>query len=1428
MGIPKFFRFMSERYPLISQLVEEKRIPEFDNLYLDMNGIIHNCSHPNDADAHFRMSEADMFLAIFSYIEHIFAKIKPQKLFFLAIDGVAPRAKMNQQRSRRFRTAQEAKELREKAEKRGEELPEEEAFDSNCITPGTPFMARLSAQLKYFLAKKVTEDALWRDVEIVLSGHDVPGEGEHKIMEYIRLAKAQPDYNKNVRHCMYGLDADLIMLGLLTHDPHFALLREEVNFGPSKKRKGSLETQNFFLLHLSLFREYLDLEFQDLKSALPFEFSLERIIDDFILLNIFVGNDFLPHLPGLHINEGALDTLFRIYMRILPKAGGYINEDGVLKTGRLAMILSELTIVERDLFEEQYGDISWSKQKANKAKKHSGKGGAKVTMTAGQRLMFEKVKVFLKALQIEPKSAPREMFLKSTAKQNDQIFLQRLAGDLGLDINFDEYDPEADAPAISIARKALFDDEDEDEEIDPEAMAAVDRVIKRYEEASQNNDDDDELDDEEEEMQRKLAKRIDDWKRDYYRQKLGIDYNNDEQMKKLTYRYIEGLQWVLHYYYDGVASWGWFYDYHYAPMISDLKGLEDMKFDFELGKPFRPFDQLMGVLPSLSNQHIPPAFRDLMTDPNSPIIDFYPTHFEADFNGKKQSWEAVVKIPFIDEKRLLTALDKRQPLLSAEEKSRNGFGESVRLKYSESKDEFYGSSLPGIFPDIAHCKADVGVFHLPTLDGLHLVKGLCDGVGLGVDALAGFPSIKTLPHYGRLGHHGVNIFQSESRNQSIVINVENTFEDTKTEDIASSYLGNRTFVGWPFLTEGIVMAVSDELFLYEAKVDKKGKREVIKTPHEPSELGEWKRKAARIENQYSKRFGVLIGDVQVILHVRTMLGLKRMEDGSFLKEYEPDMKQEVEQAIQLSVASVTHEDRRYVERAPLPLPAEFPEKSRAFYLGPHAYGSPASIVAISTKQIAIELISLGNQKQENELIQKAVQSRIPENYYPAHVVGKRLGISSLALSKLTSSMLVESDSSRTNIGLNLKFEAKGQKVIGYSRRSANGWEFSDKTVELIRDMNTQFPEIAQALMANRDRDLRSAEDFFGKNASEKMKALKQWIKEKGVRELEAVPLFAEQLDKQSVHAIESLIARINQHNKDKMKRIMLRGVPRSALLKPSHAPYRLTSQKFTLGDRVVYVSNTGNVPLSSRGVVIGISSSVLDIAFDQPFLAGTTLDDRCRPYCGGTVPFATVLNLSQPQFVCKEDPLAPAQNSTSPPQAGAVNGEDAKKANGSVKAPQHPSALQRTLISSANVEAAKKAKSIVNGQARAAAQQQSYRPPSGFRPARPTGPAIGTRGAGLRSLGRDAFVGNGRGNVDANVPFAGVASGQARPRPYAPRNGAVDAALNPHLAALNLGLNGNAQQGRGGGRGGGLGRGTGRPFNQPRGRGRGGFAAADQ
>jgi 5'-3' exoribonuclease 1 len=139
--------------------------------------------------------------------------IKPKKVFFMAVDGVAPRAKMNQQRARRFRAGRDrVKKLKTIAEKTGQTLKEIIAhhFDTNGITPGTTFMANLDEQLKYFINIKLTTDPLWKDVDIHLSGHLTPGEGEHKIMEFIRYTRSQPGYDINTRHCLYGLDADLV------------------------------------------------------------------------------------------------------------------------------------------------------------------------------------------------------------------------------------------------------------------------------------------------------------------------------------------------------------------------------------------------------------------------------------------------------------------------------------------------------------------------------------------------------------------------------------------------------------------------------------------------------------------------------------------------------------------------------------------------------------------------------------------------------------------------------------------------------------------------------------------------------------------------------------------------------------------------------------------------------------------------------------------------------------------------------------------------------------------------------------------------------------------------------------------------------------------------------------------------------------------
>ena len=439
-------------------------------------------------------------------------------------------------------------------------------------------MAKLTRQLKYFINKKVSEDVDWQGVEVVLSGHEVPGEGEHKIMEYIRLAKAQPNYDPNIRHCLYGLDADLIMLGLLSHDPHFCLLREEVSFGRKDQKKSKeLEHQNFYLMHLCIVREYLELEFQELKepSILDFGFDMERVIDDFILMAFFVGNDFLPNLPNLHINEGALALMFKVYKSVIPKAGGYINELGVINMKRLKLLLEELSHVEYRFFESENSDANWfkGKQMAKVDVMEKGKKKGQLSMSTTQKAIFKKVKQYVNSRSDDVLSQQKSLDLDSGLNAGDRKFVEDLADDLRLQWKTVENNAGQRYLRLNFPGKLEGDKDEENEEED--AQIALLRVIKRYDNIKVVDVTPEEV---QEQMDKKYEEKFQSWKDNYYKRKFDWGLDSEEELRKLAENYVQGLQWVLFYYYRGVASWPWFYGHHYSPMISGRDFLLPLTF----------------------------------------------------------------------------------------------------------------------------------------------------------------------------------------------------------------------------------------------------------------------------------------------------------------------------------------------------------------------------------------------------------------------------------------------------------------------------------------------------------------------------------------------------------------------------------------------------------------------------------------------------------------------------------------------------------------------------------------------------------------------------------------------------------------------------------------------------------------------------------
>lgn len=317
MGIPSYFLQIVKKYKNIIKNTTHL-CGTVDHFYADCNGIIYDViRHIPFTNKTVDAYETEVIDAVCIKIQSYIDAFQPKDRVIIAFDGVAPVAKLNQQRERRYKSwltgeLQKRIEKRDTSKKTKSENVETSTFwNTSSITPGTAFMKKLNSHVT---------DHFKSNSKILVSTSDVCGEGEHKMFQYIRDF---PDEHKDKTTIIYGLDADLIMLCLnhLHISERIFLYRETPEF--IKSVDNTLDQAADYYIDIpelaqSIIKYMNGMHYQQDQVSAKIEFQSEKCrIFDYIFICFMLGNDFMPHFPALNIRTGAIDTLLAAYRQTI-------------------------------------------------------------------------------------------------------------------------------------------------------------------------------------------------------------------------------------------------------------------------------------------------------------------------------------------------------------------------------------------------------------------------------------------------------------------------------------------------------------------------------------------------------------------------------------------------------------------------------------------------------------------------------------------------------------------------------------------------------------------------------------------------------------------------------------------------------------------------------------------------------------------------------------------------------------------------------------------------------------------------------------------------------------------------------------------------------------------------------------------------------
>lgn len=727
-----------------------------------------------------------IFSAIFNYINYLINHIRPKKRIYIAIDGVAPRAKMNNQRQRRYHSAKANRSLNEFLTGDLNTSPGVVSFKNNSISPGTEFMMELIDKIKLFIKRKIFEDDSWKHLEVFMSGGDVPGEGEHKIMDWLRGWKQSKDYDINESHCIYSNDADLIFLSLSLHLPKIVILREVQKYDDkhvNAATKRHSEEQGIELLFINLLREYLELEYKvDQHRYKKQPFDIERIIDDFILIAFFIGNDFLHQLYCMSTKKGNFDEIIDTFKRVLPGIGGYLSDKGHINWNHFLTFLKQVAYLENKMIKTTLDQMVDHLHEVEK--NHSNFINLSDSTTVDDSTTTENQTTEDMNDDEEEEDDPR----KRNLDEDDEEDAEHEAFDEADQQKFEESvqnattaeaDPGKQAPTKGYLNEHRFTYNKIKSEV-----SFISSLLKVFESKNQ------------EEIENK--------KMQFYAKFFGL--RNLAQRKTVCLDYAKGLQFVMHYYFHGCPSWTWYYPYFMSPFLSDLIGileenLQEVDLHFNLDQPYRPFDQLAYILPRASLNLLPNIYKEVLLS-NQKSEKYYPENLD-DF----EPFDAIHSYQWIAKLELFNDLDMADVLLliddsrmSEEEKRRNRNSCEEVYRYDEKAPVLKVKSLISCLPDF-EVPISIQVFDRAAVYPFSEEKISYDLSGH--DSRDGFPSLNIIP-----GIRGVlQDISRKAKYRRLIIEVE---PDTSNPARDRNHIKGFVFYDYPFKKIGHINTIIDE------------------------------------------------------------------------------------------------------------------------------------------------------------------------------------------------------------------------------------------------------------------------------------------------------------------------------------------------------------------------------------------------------------------------------------------------------------------------------------------------------------------------------------------------------------------------------------------------------------------------------------------